>query len=43
MIPEFSFNIFLSHSSKDKAFARAIAERLQVDRLRVGMLTNAFG
>src|SRR5947207_11668445 len=31
----FSFDVFLSHSSKDKAVVRAVAERLRGDGLRV--------
>src|SRR5205823_2134137 len=31
----FSFDVFLSHSSKDKAVVRAVAERLRADGLRV--------
>jgi len=31
----FSFDVFLSHSSKDKAVVRAVAERLRKDGLRV--------
>src|SRR5260370_6739593 len=31
----FSFDVFLSHSSKDKAVVRPIAERLRKDGLRV--------
>ena len=34
-IVRFSFDVFLSHSSKDKAVVRAIAERLRADGLRV--------
>ena len=32
---EFSFDVFLSHSAKDKAVVRAVAERLRGDGLRV--------
>src|SRR5271166_6487086 len=32
---QFSFDVFLSHSSKDKAVVRAVAERLRADGLRV--------
>jgi hypothetical protein len=35
MADEFSFDVFLSHSSKDKAIARDVAERLRRDGLRV--------
>ena len=35
MIDEFPFDVFLSHSSKDKAVVRTIAERLRADGLRV--------
>lgn len=35
MSEEFLFDVFLSHSSKDKAVVRAIAERLRNDGLRV--------
>src|ERR1035437_2087352 len=35
-MPEhFSFDVFLSHSAKDKAVVRALAERLRADGLRV--------
>jgi len=32
---EFQYDVFLSHSSKDKAVVRALAERLRRDGLRV--------
>src|SRR6202795_493986 len=32
---QFSFDVFLSHSSKDKAVVRNVAERLRKDGLRV--------
>ncbi|NTU41871.1 MAG: TIR domain-containing protein, partial [Nitrospirales bacterium] len=32
---EFSYDLFLSHSSKDKAVVRELAERLRKDGLRV--------
>jgi len=32
---DFTHDVFLSHSSKDKAIARAIAERLRADGLRI--------
>lgn len=32
---DFSYHVFLSHSSKDKAVVRAVAEQLQADGLRV--------
>ena len=35
MSDQFSFDVFLSHSSKDKAVVRAVAERLRKDGLRV--------
>ena len=35
MSNSFSFDVFLSHSSKDKAVVRSIAERLRSDGLRV--------
>ena len=35
MSDEFSFDVFLSHSSKDKTVVRAVAERLRADGLRV--------
>src|SRR5271169_5318650 len=35
MSDEFAFDVFLSHSSKDKAVVRAVAERLRADGLRV--------
>ena len=35
MAEDFNYDVFLSHSSKDKAIVRDVAERLQVDGLRV--------
>ena len=35
MTDQFSFDVFLSHSSKDKDTVRAIAERLRKDKVRV--------
>jgi len=35
MSDKFTFDVFLSHSSKDKSIVRAIAERLRADGLRV--------
>ena len=35
MSEEFTFDVFLSHSSKDKAMVRPLAERLQNDGLKV--------
>lgn len=35
MSDDFSYDIFLSHSSKDKALVRQIAERLRADGIRV--------
>src|SRR5258707_10045905 len=35
MSEQFSFDVFLSHSSNDKQVVRAIAERLRADGLRV--------
>jgi hypothetical protein len=35
MADNFSYDVFLSHSSKDKAVVRAIAERLKNDGLKV--------
>jgi hypothetical protein len=35
MADEFSFDVFLCHSSKDKAVVRDVAERLRKDGLRV--------
>jgi small GTP-binding protein len=35
MSESFSFDVFLSHSSKDKAVVRSLAERLRADGLRV--------
>ena len=32
---DFTHDVFLSHSSKDKAVVRAVAERLRADGLRV--------
>ena len=33
MPDEFPYNVFLSHSAKDKAVVRPLAERLRQDRL----------
>ena len=33
--PVFQYDVFLSHSSKDKAVVRAVAERLRKDGLKV--------
>jgi len=35
MPDEFQYDVFLSHSAKDKAVVREIAERLRADGLRV--------
>ena len=35
MADDFTYDVFLSHSSKDKAVVRDIAERLRADGLRV--------
>ena len=35
MADDFKYDVFLSHSSKDKAVVRSIAERLRADGLRV--------
>jgi len=35
MPDEFQFNVFLSHSAKDKAVVRALAERLRADGPKV--------
>ena len=35
MADEFRYDVFLSHSSKDKEIVRAVAERLRADGLRV--------
>ena len=35
MADEFSFDVFLSHSSRDKEVVRELAERLKRDGLRV--------
>jgi hypothetical protein len=35
MPDNFQFDVFLSHSSKDKPTVRAVAERLRADGLRV--------
>ncbi len=35
MADDFKYDLFLSHSSKDKAVVRAVAERLRADKLRV--------
>jgi len=35
MPDDFTHDVFLSHSSKDKAVVRAVAERLRADGLRV--------
>jgi hypothetical protein len=32
---EFPYDVFLSHSSKDKAVVRSVAERLRADGLKV--------
>jgi hypothetical protein len=32
---DFQYDVFLSHSSKDKAIVRSIAERLKADGVRV--------
>ena len=34
-MPDFDYDLFLSHSSKDKKVVRPIAERLRADGLRV--------
>lgn len=35
MAPEFAYDVFLSHSSRDKSAVRALAEKLRSDGLRV--------
>ncbi|MGH9837737.1 MAG: TIR domain-containing protein [Blastocatellia bacterium] len=35
MADDFQYDVFLSHSSKDKDIVRAVAERLRADGLRV--------
>jgi TIR domain len=35
MVGDFTYDVFLSHSSKDRAVVRAVAERLRSDNLRV--------
>src|ERR1044071_1243127 len=35
MADDFKYDVFLSHSSKDKTVVRSIAERLRADKLRV--------
>jgi TIR domain len=35
MTDDFTYDVFLSHSSKDKAVVRAVAQRLRTDNLRV--------
>src|SRR5688500_19234367 len=35
MVEQFEFDVFLSHSSKDKAVVRPIAERLRADGMKV--------
>jgi len=35
MADQFNYDVFLSHSAKDKASVRALAERLRADGLRV--------
>jgi WD40 repeat protein len=35
MTDNFAYDVFLSHSSRDKAVVRAVAERLRADNLRV--------
>ena len=40
MSTEFQYDVFLSHSAKDKAVVRLLAERLRQDGLKVWL---AFG
>jgi hypothetical protein len=35
MADDFTYDVFLSHSSKDKAVVRTVAERLRTDNVRV--------
>src|SRR3982751_3145464 len=35
MADDFQYDVFLSHSSKDAAVVRAVAERLRADKIRV--------
>ena len=35
MLSKFQYDVFLSHSAKDKAVVRAVAERLRKDGLKV--------
>jgi hypothetical protein len=35
MADDFKYDVFLSHSSQDKAVVRPLAERLRADGLRV--------
>ena len=35
MADDFNYDVFLSHSAKDKAVVRAVAQRLRGDGLRV--------
>ena len=35
MLTEFQYDVFLSHSTKDKAVVRPLAERLRADGLQV--------
>jgi len=35
MSDEFSYDVYLTHRSKDKAVVRAVAEKLRADGLRV--------
>ena len=45
--PTFPYDVFLSHSAKDKAVVRPLAERLRQDGLKVpshfGFRTSDFG
>ncbi len=47
MSAEFSYDVFLSHSAKDKAVVRPLAERLRQDGLKVpshfGFWNSDFG
>jgi hypothetical protein len=47
MNPESQYDVFLSHSAKDKAVVRELAERLRADGLKVpfhfGIRNSDFG
>ncbi len=39
---DFQYDVFLSHSSKDKPAVRPLAERLRKDGLKVLVITHNF-